>query len=333
VAEKIMDISDNKSRILLAQTSLAMSVVLFSLKYWAYYLTNSQVILSDTLETTVNILAAIVALWVVRWAAQPADEDHPYGHGKAEFLSAIFEGGLVSAAAAFILIQAGISIFKPAELSSLGIGLYITVGAALINGLMGWLLIVRGRQMRSAALKASGVHLLSDLVTSIGSLIALGLVMITGMVIFDSIAAIIVGLYLLYSGIRVMKSSIGGLLDKTDPQALVRFNEIINTKRPDGIIQIHHARMIISGHYYHIDAHVVVPEFWDIKKAHAATLKYEKMVFQMFNAKGELHFHVDPCEQKYCAQCPVQECPIRLEPFESLRAISVEEMLAEEEPD
>lgn len=260
--------SNNSSRMLLAQTTFAVSVVLFALKYWAYYLTKSQVVLSDALETIVNILASIIALWVVRWASQPADEEHPYGHGKAELLSATFEGSLIFSAAVFIFIQAVMSFFRPSELTSLGIGLYITTGAALINGLLGWILIARGKSMRSSALVASGHHLLSDLVTSIGALIGLAGVALTGIVMIDSIAAAIVALYLLYTGFRLMRKAIDGLLDKKDSEALQKFHEIINQKRGEGIIQIHHVRMMISGGYFHIDAHVVVPEYWDIKTAH-----------------------------------------------------------------
>ncbi|MCB9073278.1 MAG: cation transporter [Bdellovibrionaceae bacterium] len=333
MAQGHMDVNSNeKSRILLAQTSFALSVVLFGLKYWAYYLTMSHAVLSDALETIVNILASIVALWVVRWSARPADEQHPYGHGKAELLSATFEGGLVSAAAVFILIESFLSFFKPHHLDDLGLGLYITFGAAILNGLMGWILIVRGKHLHSSALVASGVHLLSDLVTSLGSILGLSLVMFTRLVIFDTIAAAAVGLYLLYTGFKVMKGAIGGLLDKTDAEAIKRFNQIINTQRADGIIQIHHVRMIISGAYYHIDAHVVVPEYWDVKETHAITIKYEHELLNSYGAQGELHFHVDPCEQNYCHQCSVHDCPIRLKPFEKLRIISVEEMLDKDEP-
>lgn len=324
--------SSDSSRILLAQTTFAVSVVLFALKYWAYYLTNSQVVLSDALETIVNILAAVIALWVVRWAAQPADEDHPYGHGKAELLSAMFEGSLIFSAAVFIFIQAVVSFFKPPELTSLGVGLYITTGAAVINGVLGWVLIVQGKNMRSSALEASGHHLLSDVITSAGAVLGLAGVAFTGYALFDSLAAAIVSLYLLYTGFRLMRSSIGGLMDKKDPEALQKFNTIINQQRREGIIQIHHVRMLISGGYFHVDAHVVIPEYWDVKKAHQATQKYEKEVFHYFKVKGEAHFHIDPCEQNYCEQCADKNCPIRLKPFKNYRNISIEEMMDAEEP-
>lgn len=324
--------SDNSSRVLLAQTTVAVSVVLFGLKYWAYYLTNSQVVLSDALETIVNIFSSATALWVVRWAAQPADEDHPYGHGKAELLSAIFEGSLVFSAAIFIFIQAFMSFFKPPELTSLGLGLYITVGVAVMNGILGWILIVRGKRLRSPALVASGYHLFSDLLTSIGAVLGLGLVVLTGVSSFDSLSAALVAVYLMFTGARVIRSAIGGLLDKKDPAALMHFNKIINQQRREGIIQIHHVRMMVSGDYFHIDAHVVVPEYWDIKKAHQVTQKYEKEVLEKMNVRGETHFHIDPCEKNYCEQCSDLNCPIRLKPFVSYRDISVEEMMNTEEP-
>lgn len=322
--------ADDKSRLWLAQTSVAVSVVLFGLKYWAYYVTHSQVILSDALETIVNILASMIALWVIHWASQPADKEHPYGHGKAELLSAYFEGGLVFSAAVFIFIQAALSFSRPTELESLGVGLYITAGAGLINGVLGWVLVARGKKLRSSALVASGYHVLSDLITSIGVLLGVSIVMVTGLTVIDSLFAVLVALYLAYTGFRVMRSAIGGLLDKVDTEALQQLHKVINTQKHEGIIHVHHVRMMTSGDYNHLDAHVVVPEHWDVQKAHQATAEYEDHIFASLKRKGEAHFHIDPCERKYCESCSYKNCPVRQDEFLGYREITLEEMLSPE---
>ena len=188
----------------------------------------SQAILSDAMENVVNIVAAGLALWVIYWAAQPADKGHPYGHGKAELLSAAFEGGLIFAAALMIIASAVQALFELRPLEQLDVGIFITIGAAVINGGLGFLLRWRGREIESPALEASGEHLISDLVTSIGIVIGLFFVMWTGYVWIDSILAILVALHLLRVGYKIVAKSLRGLLDGEHIEFTKKFNEIIN---------------------------------------------------------------------------------------------------------
>lgn len=334
MVKKILEFtkSENQSRIFLAQTSLALSVVLFFIKYWSFHITNSQALLSDAMETVVNIVVSGMSLWAIYWAAQPADQGHPYGHGKAEYLSAAFEGGLIFAAALFIMASATTSFFQAREITQLDLGMSISLAAAVINGLLGWLLIHRGRQLNSAAIIASGHHLMSDLLTTIGVLAGLLLVSWTHLNWIDGLLAIGVSFHLLLTGFKLVRSALGNLLDATNREFVEKFNQIINDHRPSWAIQIHHVRMIIAGDYHHIDAHIVMPEYWDIKTTHDVIFEYEKQVFEKYGTTGEIHFHVDPCQRAYCKNCGDLKCLIRKEPFETPRKISVKEMLDFDEP-
>jgi cation diffusion facilitator family transporter len=334
VVKKILELTknENQSRIFLAQTSLGLSFVLFFIKYWSFHITQSQALLSDAMETVVNIVVSGMSLWAIYWAAQPADQGHPYGHGKAEYLSAAFEGGLIFAAALFIMGSAAQSFFEPKVLSQLDLGMLISLGAAVINGLLGWLLLHRGRQLNSAAIIASGHHLISDLITTVGVLLGLLLVLFTNLVWIDGVLAIGVAIHLLNTGYKLVRGALGGLLDATNREFIEKFNRIINEHRPDWAIQIHHVRMIISGDYHHVDAHIVMPEYWDIKKTHDAIFEYEKLVFENYGTTGEVHFHVDPCGRSYCKNCADRKCQIRVENFVEIRKISIKEMLDFDEP-
>lgn len=334
MVKKILEFTkgENQSRIFLAQTSLALSVVLFFIKYWSFHITQSQALLSDAMETVVNIVVSGMSLWAIYWAAQPADSGHPYGHGKAEYLSAAFEGGLIFAAALFILGASLQSFFEPKPLSHLDMGMAISMAAATINGLLGWLLIYRGRQLNSAAIIASGHHLISDLITTVGVLVGLGLVLATNLVWIDGLLAMGVAVHLLWTGFKLVRGALGGLLDATNREFIERFHQIINDHRPVWAIQIHHVRMIISGDYHHIDAHIVMPEYWDIKTTHDNILEYEKQVFEKYGTTGEIHFHVDPCQRLYCKNCGDLKCLIRKDDFQAPRKISVKEMLDLDEP-
>lgn len=326
------ELASRKNRIFLAQSSFALSIVLLVIKFWAYKITSSQSVLSDAMETVVNVVASALALWVIYWASKPADKDHPYGHGKAELLSAAFEGGLIFAAAILIVASSVETLIAQRPLEQLGVGLFITAGAAVINGGMGYLLKWRGKQLKSQALQASGDHLISDLITSIGVIFGLFLVIWTGQIWIDSVCAILVAIHLLYVGWGIIKNSLEGLLDTRNTEYLEEFRKIINEYRQKGIIQIHHVRMIMSGDYHHIDAHVVLPEYWDVKRAHDVTVSYEHEVFKRYGHDGELHFHIDPCQKRYCRYCEEPGCPIRQGPFQEYRKITLEEMLAIEEP-
>jgi cation diffusion facilitator family transporter len=317
---------------LAAILSLITSVVLLAVKLWGYRMTHSQAVLSDALETIVNVVAAGLALIVLSFAYKPADKDHPYGHGKLEFFSAAFEGGMIAFASVMICIEAIQSLIHGPRIEAIGLGLLVTVGAGVVNLALGYFLLRSGRRHQSATLEASAHHVLSDFWTSVGVAIGLLLVHFTGILWLDSAVALLVGLLLGWTGISLVRRSAGGLLDQEDREILENLLKVVGRERPSGIIQLHHVRVMRSGRYHHIDAHAVVPEFWDVAEAHDRTEHFESRLMEEYPYPGELHLHIDPCRRAYCRVCDVLSCPIRKHPFEHLRQLSIEELTSPEEP-
>ncbi|HWU44970.1 MAG TPA: cation diffusion facilitator family transporter, partial [Bdellovibrio sp.] len=280
-------------------------------------------VLSDALESIVNVVASLVALFVIRFAAQPADKDHPYGHGKAEYFSAAFEGGLIFFAALMIIGESIKAIVDHELPQKLEIGLAVIGLAAFFNLILGIYLKRVGTNHHSEALRASGAHVLSDVYTTVGIMVGLGLVLWTQLTWLDPLIAIGVGLQLAFSGFKIVRESWGGLLDEVDEKSLVDLSQAIEKNRKPGIIDIHHLRIIRAGSFHHVDAHLVVPEYWDVAKVHNETHEFETKVVSDYRFDGEIAFHLDPCKKSYCEICNVENCPIRQVPFKSLRAFTV----------
>ncbi|MES2856106.1 MAG: cation diffusion facilitator family transporter [Bdellovibrionota bacterium] len=312
--------------------SLVVSVLLLLAKFYAFNLTRSQAIFSDAMESVVNVVAAGLAIFVIWYARKPADQDHPYGHGKVEFFSAAFEGGLVAFASLLICFEAVRALYESRPINELGFGVLITLVTGGANAVLGLFLIRAGKKRQSAALEASGLHVLTDFWTSAGVALGLGLVVLTGKQWLDPVVALVMGLFLAKTGFGLVQKSVGSLLDAEDKELLEKLLNIIGTHRPTGIIQVHHARIMRSGHFHHIDAHAVVPEYWDVAEAHEKTEDFESELIRRYPYPGELHLHVDPCRRAYCRNCDVTNCPIRKHPFEHLRQLSIEELTNPEEP-
>lgn len=309
-----------------ALISAVVSTVILILKVVAYKVTGSAAVLSDALESIVNVVASVVALYVIKFASQPADEEHPYGHGKAEFFSAAFEGGLIFFAALTIIGESAKALIYQEPTEKLDIGLVIIGVAALINLALGLYLKHVGKTHHSEALSASGTHVLSDVYTTFGIMVGLGLVLISGLQWLDPVIAILVGAHLAYAGFKIVIESWGGLLDEVDAKALEELAQSIQKCRKSGIIDIHHLRMIRAGSFHHVDAHIVVPEYWDVLKAHNETHEFESEVVKNYTVGGEMAFHVDPCKRSFCEICDLENCPIRGASFKGLRTFSVKSL-------
>lgn len=308
-----------------AVLSLAVAVVGFGIKLWAYFATGSQAVLSDALESIVNIVAAGVAFLVLAYAGRPADRDHPYGHGKVEFFSAAFEGGLIFFAALLIVWQAGLALWRGAELRALDFGLLLTAAAGLLNGALGWFLCGYGRRHRSAAIEADGHHVLSDFWTSVGILVGLGLVRLTGWAWLDPVVAALMAGWLLLTGWRLVRRAFGGLLDEEDPALLAALVAILDRYQRGGVIRIHHLRAIRAGRFHHISAHLVVPEFWSVEHAHETAERLAATVLRELGGEGDITFHTDPCERSHCRRCDVEGCSVRQQPFLGFEPLSLDE--------
>lgn len=325
-------LADSRVRVRAGLLSLVVSIVLLGAKYQAYRLTGSTAILSDALESIVNVVAAVFALGGLAFAAQPADRNHPYGHGKIEFFSAAFEGGLVAFAAVLIIYEVTQALGRGAEVRSLDWGLAIVLGAGLVNLALGWYLVRVGRAYHSLTLIADGKHVLSDFWTSVGVVVGLLLVRLTGIWWLDPVTAAVVALNLMWTGFRLVRHAAGGLLDEEDTGLLARLLAALDSRLGQGVIRVHHLRAIRAGRFHHVEAHLVVPEFWSVDRAHELSEDLAARVIAELGLDGELVFHTDPCHRIYCAMCDLDDCTIRREPFRGRPPLSLEEAVRPDMP-
>lgn len=317
--------SDERTKLRAGLVSLFVGIALLAVKYAAYRLTGSAAVLSDALESIVNVVAATFALGSLVFAGRPADRGHPYGHGKIEFFSAVFEGGLIAFAALAIIAYAISDLIRGPELKAVEFGAMLTLAAGLVNAALGWYLIRTGQRVRSLVLVADGKHVLSDFWTSAGVVVGLILVRLTGLTWLDPAVALVLGFNLARTGLGLVRHAAGGLLDEEDTELLSRMVEAFDGTRTSGIIRIHRLRAIRAGRFTHVDAHVVLPEYWTVERAHEATDAFEKRVMDACKIEGEIVFHSDPCRRLLCPACDVADCPIRRFAFEARPPLTIEE--------
>lgn len=305
----------DKERIWISVISLIIGVGLLFLKFYAYQVTNSQSIYSDALESIVNIVAGIITLIVIVVAAKPADEDHPYGHGKVESMAASFEGGAILFAGLLIILKAVEVYYRGNVVEELNLGLIIVVATGAVNGLLGYIILLRGKKLHSEALRSSGTHLMTDMMTSVGVVISLFLVKWTGMMWIDPLVAIIFGFMLCISGAKILIRSGYVLMDGLDQETLQLIATLFEKNYKAGVIDIHYTRVIRSGSFHHVDCHMVIPEFWSVSEAHHFSEHFEDDFVKSYPVEAELRIHLDPCRKVYCENCEVGECPIREKAF------------------
>ena len=323
---------DSRVRLRAGILSLGVSVVLLAAKYQAYLLTGSTAILSDALESIVNVVAAVFAVGGLIFAGRPADRNHPYGHGKIEFFSAAFEGGLIAFAAVVIIYEVAQSLVRGVAVRQLEAGLVIVLGAGLANLALGWFLVKTGRKHASLTLVADGQHVLSDFYTSAGIVVGLLLVHVTGLSWLDPLVAGLVALNLMWTGARLVRHAAGGLLDEEDTALLNRLLDALRAHVGQGVIRVHHLRAIRAGRFHHVDAHLVVPEFWSVDQAHELAEDLAMQVIKELGVEGELSFHTDPCHRVYCAMCDLGDCTVRREPFRARPLLTLEEAVQPDMP-
>ncbi|MDE3229163.1 MAG: cation transporter [Chloroflexota bacterium] len=275
--------------------SIAAALVTMALKLAAYELTGSVGLLSDAVESVVNLIAALVALWALWLAGRPADEDHHYGHSKAEYFSSGLEGALILVAAGAIAVAAWPRLFHPQPLEQVGLGLVVAVVAAAINGGVAWMLWQGGKRYRSVTLNADARHLLTDVWTTVGVIVAVALVNLTGWLILDPLIALAVAANVLWTGLRLLRESGYGLLDTALPQ--VDQDAIARTLEPyrqEGI-EFHALRTRSSGARRFISLHVLVPGSWTVQQGHDLC---ERIEFALRRALVEttVFTHLEPRE-------------------------------------
>lgn len=332
MVDEIATGGEERARLRAGFISLAVSMVLLAAKYQAYRLTGSTAILSDALESIVNVVAAVFAIGALIFAGRPADRNHPYGHGKMEFMSAAFEGGLIAFAALVIVYEVVVSLIHGVELRALDLGLTIVLGAGLVNLALGYYLVRAGRRYDSLTLLADGRHVLADFYTSAGVVVGLLLVRLTGFVWLDPVVAAVVALNLMWTGVRLIRQASAGLLDEEDPALLHRLLQVLQPHLGQGVIRVHHLRAIRAGRFHHVDAHLVVPEFWSVDRSHELAEDLGERVMKELGAEGEMTLHTDPCHRIYCRMCDLDDCPVRREPFTGRPRLTLDEAVQPDMP-
>jgi cation diffusion facilitator family transporter len=307
-----------------ALISLSIGGGMLVMKMSAYFLTHSAAIFSDALESIVHVAATSMAMYSVLLSARPADKTHPYGHGKIEFFSAGFEGAMIILAAIAIVYQAVSEIVIGHRLERLDVGILFTVVASIVNLALGTYLIRIGKQTGSITIAADGKHVLTDSATSFGVVAGLGLVLLTGWEILDPLVAIAVALNILVSGYRLLRLSVGGLMDEAHPETLEKILAIALSDRTPAWIDLHHLRAWRSGEIYHVDFHLTVPFYWSVNEAHAFQKKVLERIARELSSDSQVLIHLDPCIPAVCcSMCKVSPCPERQHEFVSRREWTV----------
>lgn len=291
--------------------SLGLSITLLIIKFTAYFLTYSTAILSDAVESIVNVIASGFAFYSIYLAGQPRDLNHPYGHGKIEFLSSGFEGAMILSAGIVIVWQAILSFFEPKVLTNLDWGFALVGITAAANAFVGWMLIRSGRQTDSAALTADGKHLLTDTFSSIVVMVGVALVALTGQHWIDSTLSLGISLVIIYNGFQITRQSVARLMDETDIPTMNRVVELLNTNRDRNWIDVHNLRVQKYGADLHIDCHLTLPYYWELTRVHDEVHHFEDTLKEGFEAEVEIFVHTDPCMQDCCQYCQVANCPVR----------------------
>ena len=299
---------------------VAISAILLIAKFVAYIITNSAGVYSDAMESIVNVVAGIISLISLRWASKPRDENHPFGHGKMELISASIEGSLIIIAGGIIIYEGIKRIFiQPTDLPQLEIGMIIVAIAGIVNFILGAWSIRKGKKTSSMALVASGKHLQSDTYSTIGLLLGLLLIKITDLLILDSILALVYGSIIIVTGLKILHKTTANLIDQNDKEELKIIAEKINQNKEEDWIDIHNLRVIRYGNSLHIDCDLTLPCFYTIKQGHKATEKL-KEVLQKENHELYFTVHSDSCDEKYCSQCRMKNCSLRkqecIKPFQ-----------------
>ncbi len=277
----------------LATASLAIAVTVLALKALAWWITGSVALLADAVESIVNVAASTTALAAVLYSQRPADANHPYGHAKAEYFSAVFTGALIVVAAISILREAWFALLNPRAPDQPALGLAVSVVATVINALWAWVLIRRGRALGSPALRADGRHLLADVVTSLGVIAGIWLAVLTGELWLDPALAAATAANILWSGFRLMRESVGGLMDEAvAAESLDKIRALVSS-HAEGAIEAHDLRTRQAGRFTFIEFHLVVPEEMRVGEAHAICDRIEAAL------KAELEpavitIHVEP---------------------------------------
>ncbi len=322
---------ERATRLRAGRVAMLAGVLVLGGKLVTYLLTGSSAVFSDAMESVVNVVAAAVLLYSLVVSSRPADQDHPYGHGKVEYFSAGVEGAMIAVAACLIFFEAVRDLLAGPHVERIDAGLILVGVFTLVNAAAGGYLISVGRRTQSLALIADGKHLMTDVVTSVGVLGGLGAVALTGWMILDPLVAIVVALNILRTGWKLLREAVSGLMDEADISALTRISNAMELARPAWWIDVHSLRAWRSGNVQHADMHLSVPRYFDADRLHRINHEIERVVLESSNLPGDVIIHFDPCRPRQCAECAMEDCDVRGDAFVARDPITFERATREDE--
>ncbi|MDB5281361.1 MAG: cation diffusion facilitator family transporter [Bacteroidota bacterium] len=311
MAKKLSD----KAALRIQLFAVVIGVLLLFAKFMAYLYTHSNTVLTDAIESIINVVAGLFALYSLYLASKPKDYDHPYGHGKVEFISAGFEGILIVIAGGIIIVKSVIGFFHSRPLEHLDIGIIVISVSGIINYVIGAVLEKAGTQNDSLTLKADGAHLKSDAYSSLGIFIGLILILCTGWGWLDNVVAIIFGFIIGFLGVRLVRKSIAGIMDEADESLIASIVTHLNEHRQTAWIDIHNLRVIQYGNKLHVDCHVTLPWYFTLEQAHHEIEEIAIIMNKKHKTQIEFFIHEDPCIIESCKICMIEDCPVRQEAF------------------
>lgn len=289
-----------------------ITVILFFIKATAWFYTHSVAIFTDMVEYTINVVAGFISLYGLYLSARPRDFNHPYGHGKAEFVSAAIEGILMILSCFMIGYEAVKHYFNPSPLNSLDIGIYLVALTAIVNFIAGMYAVKKGKANNNFTLVAAGKHMQSDTYGTLGLIIGLGILYFTGIAWIDSMISAVFAVIILAAGYRVLKTSLAGIMDEADDELLKTVVAYLDKHRSPNWIDVHNLRIIKYGSVLHLDCHLTIPWYFNINQGHEEVKNLEDMVKRNFGEHVELFVHTDGCIPISCGICTRAECEARL---------------------
>ncbi|MGC5744586.1 cation diffusion facilitator family transporter [Chryseobacterium sp. NFX27] len=305
----------HKDKIGFQKLIAAFGLILFVGKIIAWKLTNSDAVFSDAMESIVNVISAFMGLYSLHLAAKPRDEDHPYGHGKVEFVTSGIEGALIAIAGIMIIYEGINSLIMGKTLSKIDLGIWIIAATAVVNYLLGYISIKKGQAENSLVLVSSGKHLQSDTITTLGVVISLIIVYFTKIYWLDSVVALIFGFYIIYVGYKIVRKSLSGIMDEQDPDLLNQIIRVLEENRRIEWIDVHNMKIQQFGANLHIDAHITLPWYYSLREAHNEMEKMIILLAKNTKRSVEFNFHMDDCKTVSCPVCQIKDCPVREKDF------------------
>ncbi|MDO5105207.1 cation diffusion facilitator family transporter [Capnocytophaga sp.] len=294
----------------------AVGIFLFIGKLIAWQLTNSDAVFSDAMESIVNIISAFMGLYSLYLAAKPRDNDHPYGHGKVEFITSAIEGVLIIIAGGLIIIESADSLLKGIVLHRLDWGVLLIGMTALANYVLGYISYRKGKRENSLVLMSSGRHLQSDTLSTVGVMLSLGLVYVTKLVWIDVAVALLFGSYIIVVGCKIVRKALRGIMDEKDEALFAEIVQVLRKHRCAEWIDIHNMKVQQFGSHLHIDAHITLPYYYSLREAHQQMEKVIHLLLDNIDRSIEFNFHMDDCKPFSCEVCKV-DCPFRSKSYVS----------------